>query len=71
MRFSPQDMLKFERIWPKPSAMRTASAEEMQDVLSVVLENLDDELLKGWVAQRAMRGQMAVVIEARMLAVDH
>lgn len=40
-------MLKFERIWPKPSAMRMASAEEMQDMVSVELENLVDELLKG------------------------
>jgi hypothetical protein len=49
-------MLKLERIWPKPSAIKMASAEEMQDVLSVVLENLDDEPLKGLAAQRATRG---------------
>jgi hypothetical protein len=38
---SPKDMLKLERIWPKPLAMRMASAAEIQDVLSVVFENLD------------------------------
>jgi hypothetical protein len=47
MRVSPKDMLKFERIWPKPLAMRMASAGEMQDVLCVVLENLDDLPSKG------------------------
>lgn len=40
-------MLKLDKIWPKPSAMRTASAEEMQDALSVILKNLEDEPLKG------------------------
>jgi hypothetical protein len=44
---SPKEVLKLERIWPKPLAMRMASAEEMQDVLSVVFEDLDDLLLKG------------------------
>jgi len=64
-------MLKFERIWPKPSAMRMASAEEMQDVLAVVFENLDDLPVKGWAAQRAMRGEMAVAMEVRMVTVDY
>jgi hypothetical protein len=47
MRVSPKDMLKFERIWPKPLAMRVASAGVMQDVLSVVFKNLDDLPSKG------------------------
>lgn len=47
---SPKDMLKLDRIWPKPLAMRMASAVEMQEVVDeeiVVFEDLE-VVLKGW-----------------------
>lgn len=45
---SPKDMLKLDRIWPKPLAMRMASAVEMQEVVSIVVFEDLEVVLKGW-----------------------
>jgi hypothetical protein len=50
-------MLKFERIWPNPLAMRMASAGEMQVIVSLVVGTVEFESLElvGWAVQWVMR----------------